>query len=124
MSLDQSQGQPPPYSLPVPPRHYSHLLFLSPSLKGGVKEEGPGQLGCRPGCNWKLCSFLALQRLRIPHKRKQFRKLSYSSWSNLGLGPLCASLLSPQATCLILRSLCHGVYFNTFCRKLRHKAWQ
>lgn len=86
MSLDQSQGQPPPYSLPVPPRHYSHLLFLSPSLKGGVKEEGPGQLGCRPGCNWKLCSFLALQRLRIPHKRKQFRKLLFLM-VKLGAGP-------------------------------------
>lgn len=45
---------PRPWAVP-PPCHQT--LLPSPSLEGGTREAGPGQLGCRPGCSWKLCSF-------------------------------------------------------------------
>lgn len=65
-------GPPGP---PVPPPCH-HPLFPSPSLEGGTKEAGPGLLGCRPGCNWKLCSFTApLGELGTPPKRKQLGEL-------------------------------------------------
>lgn len=56
MGLDLSRGQAPWPGRAVPPPCHQTLL-PSPSLEGGTEEAGPGQLGCRPDCNWKLCSF-------------------------------------------------------------------
>lgn len=42
-----------PLARAVPPPCHQPLL-PSPSLEGGTKEAWPGQLGCRPDCNWKL----------------------------------------------------------------------
>lgn len=88
-----------PLAYPVsPPCH--HPLLPSPSLEGGTKKAGPGQLGCRPDCNWKLCSFpYSSRRAGNPTEEEAaWRALSPSSGPNPRLGSLSAPLLeSPHA---------------------------
>lgn len=105
MDLDLSGGQAPwPWAVP-PPCHQT--LLPSPSLEGGTREAGPGQLGCRPDCNWKLCSFLAPPGgLGSPGKRKQVCEPSpqWLRWAKPQAAlPMCTST---QVPCQICQQYC------------------
>lgn len=102
MDPDLSGGQAPwPWAVP-PPCHQT--LLPSPSLEGGTREAGPGQLGCRPDCNWKLCSFLAPPGgLGSPGKRKQVCEPSpqWLRWAKPQAAlPMCTSTQVPCQICV------------------------